>query len=86
MILYHCTTDRKYKRYQQTGHIIMPVRGWNNLESAKKWNKHTGRNIILKLKCEVAYPLPDHKPMFHSYWTPENIYVWDIIENEERVS
>jgi len=79
MILYHCTTDKKLKKYIATGCILMPVRGWNNIDSAKKWNKHTHRNIILKIHCGEVYPLPDHRPMFHAYWTPENIYKWEIL-------
>jgi hypothetical protein len=80
MILYHCTTDNKLKKYLNTGCILMPVRGWNNINSARNWCKRTGRNIILKFECTTAYPLPDHKPMFHSYWTPENIHSWTSIQ------
>lgn len=79
MILYHCTTNKKLQRYLNTGYIISPVRGWSYIESAEKWCKHTGRNIILKIECDIAYPLPDHKPLYHSFWTPENIYKWEIL-------
>jgi|WetSurMetagenome_2_1015567.scaffolds.fasta_scaffold03341_13 hypothetical protein len=79
MILYHCTTEKKLQKYKHTGCILMPVRGWAYLESAKNWNKKTGRTIILKIICNLAYPLSDHRPLYHSYWTPENIKKWEVI-------
>lgn len=82
MILYHCTNKKKLQQYKDTGCILMPVRGWRYLSSAENWCKHTLRDIILKIECDVAYPLPDHKPMFHSYWTPENIYKYEVIKGE----
>lgn len=81
MILYHCTTKSKIERYEKTGAIIPPVRSWKWINSAKEWNKKTGRNIILEIECNESYPLPDHKPLYHSYWTPEYIRSWKIIEN-----
>ena len=79
MILYHCTTDKKLKRYKDTGAILSPVRGWKFIESAKKWSIKTGRNIILKIDCDTAFPLPDHKPRGHAYWTDQNIRNYEII-------
>ena len=80
MIIYHCTTPKKYERYLVSKQILSPVRGWKWLNSAKDWGKRTGRNIILEIDCETVYPLPDHKPLYHSFWTPENITHWKIIE------
>ena len=80
MILYHCTTTRKIDKYKKTGYIMSPVRGWNNIESAQKWCIKTGRDKILKLECNTAYPLPDHRPLYHSYWTPENINTWEEVK------
>lgn len=78
MIGYHVTTERKLERYRATGSILPPVRFWPNLYTAEKWSKKTGRNIILEIKCDTSYPLPDHKP---AHWTPEHIRQWRI-ENE----
>lgn len=55
---YHVTTDKKLKRYIQSGVILPPVRFWTTEYSAKKWMKKTGRNILLILNIEKAYPLP----------------------------
>ena len=79
MILFHCTTPKKLERYKNTGCILSPVRAWKFLNSAKAWNKRTGRTIILKFEVDEAYPLPDHKPMGHAYWADENIREWQII-------
>ncbi len=79
MKLYHCTTDKKLLKYKQTGFIISPVRGWKYLQSAINWNKKTGRNIILEIECKESFPLPDHKPLYHSFWTPENIYKFEVV-------
>lgn len=80
MILYHCTTPHKLERYIGSKQIFSPVRGWKWLNSAKEWNKKTGRTIILEIETtENVYPLPDHKPLFHSFWTSDNIKSWKII-------
>lgn len=75
MIGYHVTTPKKLERYQQTGGILAPVRFWPNEYLAKEWMKRTGRNIILKINCNEAYPLPMRKP---AYWTREFIREWEI--------
>lgn len=77
--LFHCTTPHKIERYKSTGFIVSPVRGWKYINSAKEWGKKTGRSVIVEFECEIAYPLPDHKPLYHSYWTPENIKDYKII-------
>lgn len=79
MKIYHCTTSKKLKRYKETGCILNPVRGWKYLKSAENWCKKTGRTIILEFEAEEVYPLSDHKPLFHSYWTPENIFKYNRI-------
>jgi len=76
MILYHCTTDKKISRYIASERILAPVRGFNTYEAAVEWNKHTGRNIILKFQTdgEHTYPLPDHKQSSgKAYWTDKDI-------------
>jgi len=60
---YHCTTRNKLEKYITSGRIIAPVRFWPNIETAKRWCKRTGRDIILNIELPtVSYPLPDHKP------------------------
>lgn len=72
MTLYHATTLKKYTRYQATGCILPPVRGWNTEEAARNWGKDKFRPIILKLIVSTAYPLPDHKrPDGRAYWSPD---------------
>jgi len=80
IILYHCTTDKKLQRYQTTGGILSPVRGWIFENSAREWCRKTGRNIILKIEVETVYPLPDHKPIGHSYWSPDFVRKWELSE------
>lgn len=77
MIGYHVTTLKKLSRYYTTGAILPPVRFWPNEETAKRWMKRTGRDTLLKIKCEVSHPLPDHKP---AKWTNELIRKWEVIE------
>lgn len=76
MVGYHVTTVKKLKKYGATGCILSPVRFWKYKDSAIAWSKKTGRDIILSINITVAYPLPDHKPLYHAYWTPENIDKW----------
>jgi hypothetical protein len=83
MILFHCTSNKKFNKYIKTGCILPPVRGWKSIDSAKNWCNRTGRNIILKFECSEAYPLPDHKPRLHAYWTNEMIHEYEIIKRYE---
>lgn len=64
------TTPKKYDKYLKTGGILPPVRFWPSLETAQKLAKRVSRTVILEIKCDVSYPLPDHKP---ARWTPEII-------------
>jgi hypothetical protein len=69
---YHVTTPAKLSRYIATGNCILPpVRFWKFLQSAENWGKKTQRSVILKIEVNEAYPLPDHKPKGHAWWTPE---------------
>ncbi len=79
MIGYHVTTPKKLERYKATGVILSPVRFWIFKDSASTWMKKTGRTIILKINVDKAYPLPDHQPRGHAYWTPEIIRKWEIV-------
>lgn len=73
MIGYHVTTRKKLSRYEQTGAILPPVRFWPNLYTAEKWQKKTGRDIILKIQVDTSYPLPDHIP---ARFTQELVRDW----------
>jgi hypothetical protein len=74
MIGFHCTTPKKLQRYKATGGILPPVRFWIFENSARQWMAKTQRSILLKIDVKEAYPLPDHKPNGHAYWTPEIVH------------
>ncbi len=76
IIGYHVTTPRKSARYQATGCILAPVRFWRFLNSAIAYAHKTGQEVILEIKVESAFPLPDHKPRGHAWWSPWNIQKW----------
>lgn len=74
--LYHCTTLKKAKRYRDTGAILQPVRGFNNITAAMAWCMRTGRTIIYEfdVKPEFTHKLPDHHNEFgEAWWTEEDI-------------
>ena len=74
MKLYHCTTPRKAKKYRQTGAILKPVRGFENITSALAWCVKVGRSVIYECESEQIYPLPDHHNDFgKAYWADEDI-------------
>jgi hypothetical protein len=76
MIGWHVTTPCKLNRYRATGCILPPVRFWAFEDSARSWAHKTGRTVILRFEVGTAYPLPDHRPRGHAYWTPETIDEW----------
>ncbi len=76
MKLWHATTPKKFARYQVTGGILPPVRGWAFPDSATAWARRTGRSIILEIDVPSAYPLPDHKPRGHGYWHDGIVREW----------
>ena len=83
MIGYHVTTPKKLARYLGTGAILPPVRFWRYKDSAIAWGRRTGRTIILQIETDEAYPMPDHKPSGHAWWTPQFIREWTrLAENE----
>ena len=68
---FHCTTQKKLDRYKASGRIIAPVRFWPNRETAERWAKRTGRELIIRIRLEApSFPLPDHKP---DYWSPSDV-------------
>ena len=84
MKLFHCTTPKKYKRYEISNRIIAPVRGFSTLEAAKKWCELTGRTMILSFNCDNVWKLPDHHNKYGTAWWNETdiLLVNTTIENE----
>ncbi len=78
MIGYHVTTPMKLGRYIATGAILPPVRFWAFENSAREWAKKTKRTIILKIDVPYPYPMPDHKPTGHAWWTDQLVRSWEI--------
>lgn len=78
MIGFHVTTPRKLERYEATGAILSPVRFWRFSGSATAWARRTGRTVILKIEVPdaEAYPLPDHQPRGHAWWTSSLVREW----------
>lgn len=77
-VLYHATTSRKLTRYEQTGAILPPVRGFDTLAGAKEWARLTnGRVVILRLKVHHAQALPDHHNAHGlAWWSPVACDSW----------
>jgi len=75
---YHVTTEKKIERYNKTGCILLPVRFWPGLYTAKNWAKKTGREVILKIDVIDSHPLPDHIP---ARFTEHIIDKWERINN-----
>lgn len=73
---YHVTTPAKLSRYEATGMILPPVRFWRWQASATAWGLRTGRTVVLRIEVGTAYPLPDHRPPGHAWWTPEYVRGW----------
>lgn len=76
MIGYHVTTLKKLARYEATGCILEPVRFWSNRVSAEAWARKTGRTVVLEISVSRAYPLPDHRPRGHAWWSDEFVREW----------
>ena len=76
---YHVTTQKKLDRYKKTGAILPPVRFWKYENSAREWMKRTSRNILIEFNVDEFYPLPDHKPRGHAFWSPEIVRDFKII-------
>ena len=77
-VLYHATTLRKLARYEQTGAILPPVRGFDALAAAEEWARLTqGRSIILRIEVEHSQALPDHHNSIGlAWWTPVKVEKW----------
>jgi len=79
MKLYHATTPKKAKRYQQVGFIKSPVRGFTTLQAAMFWSMKTGRKIIYEIEAGNPHKLPDHHNQFgDAYWNEGNVPIEKI--------
>lgn len=67
-MFYHCTTEKKAKRYRDSGKIISPVRGFNTLMGAMAWCIKTGRTVIYEMDFYNKHKLPDHHNEFGEAW------------------
>lgn len=81
-VLYHATTPRKMARYEQTGAILPPVRGFDTLAAVEEWARLTnGRTIILRLEVEMTQALPDHHNEYGlAWWTPVKVGKWSRLK------
>lgn len=62
MVVWHVCTAKKFKRYQQSGCILPPVRAWKTSGAAERFSKQTGRRLILRLKFPGdVTPLEGHR-------------------------
>jgi len=76
-MVYHATTRKKIKKYEETGVILPPVRYWTTKYSAMKWMKRVGRNILIGFQePKESYPLPIKGG---AKWSPEIIRNWEVI-------
>lgn len=76
MIIYHCTTQKKAKKYRESGCIKSPVRGFTTLQGAMAWAMKVGRTVIYSVDGQKAYKLPDHHNAFgDAWWIDEDVPV-----------
>ena len=86
MKLYHVTTPRKAKRYRQTGCILSPVRGFNNLTAAMAWAIKVNRSVILEFDADMPYKLPDHHNKWgEAWWNDGDVRDYKCVYSIEKV-
>lgn len=82
MKLYHATTQRKAKKYKETGAIKKPVRGFTTLQAAMLWSLSIEgkRTVFLEINCndeitdDKIHKLPDHHNQFgEAWWIDEDV-------------
>lgn len=74
MIIYHCTTQKKAKKYRDSCCIKSPVRGFTTLQGAMAWAMKVGRTVIYSVEGAPAYKLPDHHNLFgEAWWIDEDV-------------
>jgi len=50
MVVWHVCSLKRLNQYKQAGHIVAPVRAWENIQQAQRMSLSTGRPCILRLK------------------------------------
>jgi hypothetical protein len=75
MIVYHCCSLKKLKKYEKTGRIIAPVRAWENIQQAERMSISTSRRIILRLK------FPNNAPKLEGHFNQARVLHHDLIFN-----
>ena len=85
MTLYHCTTPKKIDRYNISGRILQPVRGFSTKEAATKWCQLTGRTVILSFEAHNVWKLPDHHNRFGTAWWNEGDILLENITHRWEV-
>lgn len=80
ILLYHCTTPKKFERYTSSKCILPPIRGFNTLEGAIAWGLKVRRSIIIAIPCDTkVYKLPDHHNKFGiAYWYDKQVAFADL--------
>ena len=86
MKLYHVTTPRKAKKYKETGCILAPVRGFNNLTAAMAWAIKANRTVILEFDADKPYKLPDHHNKWgEAWWNDGDVREYKCVYSAEDV-
>lgn len=80
MRLYHATTQKKAKKYRETGAIKSPVRGFTTMQGAMAWAMKVGRNVIIEFEAESPHKLPDHHNRFgEAWWNDGDVTDWECV-------
>lgn len=79
-MLYHVTTPKKVRAYQESGRIIAPVRGFDTLMAAMFWAMETGSSVILRIQATDAIKLPcDHNQFGYACCTDHDVTSWESV-------
>lgn len=85
LILYHVTTNKKAKHYNNTGYIISPVRGFTTLQAALAWACKVGRTVIYEIEGNDCHKLPDHHNAFgDAWWVDHHVYKFKCVFSAEK--
>lgn len=80
MRLYHATTQKKARRYRETGAIKSPVRGFTTDKAAMAWAMKVGRTVIIEFDAKSPHKLPDHHNQFgEAWWNDGDITAWKCV-------
>jgi len=75
-VLWHATTTKKLSRYEATGALLPPVRGFDSEQACREWARFVGREVILRLDVTglPVQALPDHHNSIGlAWWTPSRV-------------